>query len=391
FQDKPYGWKQLDIAGLIAELLKEQRIRIRYNSEYLEPESDVNQLLTVFGKTTEADKGIILKRVKVDERLIRNARQICRDIFNKTDLADDEDGLVKDIRDLIDKKIAEVNSYRARYEGRKYPGMSLLDKGLEYFEQFDNKLDNASFFKKLTELEDDLADWEEDIVYVESFFGTNQKEIFDQGLKALSMYEENKTYLVGKEIAKEMEKLQSIIQDPIPYQKIKDIPELVHVLDKEIKLILNEKKVNALEKLKLDYDELSILAKQYGVSNETKQQVDDYYDRIKGSLETFKDIFKVDATISQSASYKERTASEIRLEIAKWQRKKEEEARKNAGGKVVETPVTEPVVQKQSVKLKELVNVTTLSTEEDVDRYINTLSHKLKQIIKANKQIEFIE
>src|SRR5690606_4595570 len=61
FQDKPYGWKQLDIAGLIAELLKEQRIRIRYNSEYLEPESDVNKLLTVFGKTTEADKGIILK------------------------------------------------------------------------------------------------------------------------------------------------------------------------------------------------------------------------------------------------------------------------------------------------------------------------------------------
>ncbi|NLJ19460.1 hypothetical protein, partial [Globicatella sulfidifaciens] len=320
-----------------------------------------------------------------------NARQICRDIFNKTDLADDEDGLVKDIRDLIDKKIAEVNSYRARYEGRKYPGMSLLDKGLEYFEQFDNKLDNASFFKKLTELEDELADWEEDIVYVESFFGTNQKDIFDQGLKALSKYEENKTYLVGKEIAEEMEKLQAIIQDPIPYKKIKDIPELVHALDKEIKLILSEKKVNALEKLKLDHDELSILAKQYGVSNETKQQVDDYYERIKENLETFTDIFKVDATISQSSSYKERVAREIRLEIAEWQRKKEEEAKKNAGGKVVETPVTEPVVQKQSVKLKELVNVTTLSTEEDVDRYINTLSHKLKQIIKANKQIEFIE
>lgn len=146
FEDKPYGWKQLDIAGLIAELLKKQRIRIRYNAEYLEPKTDTNKLLTVFGKTNEADKGIIVKRVKVDEGLIRTAKRVCREIFNTTDLADDEDGLVKDIRGLIDKQIAEIKAYKARYEGRKYPGMSLLDKGLEYFEQFDSKLDNSSFF-----------------------------------------------------------------------------------------------------------------------------------------------------------------------------------------------------------------------------------------------------
>ncbi|CEG27137.1 BREX system P-loop protein BrxC [Bacillus sp. B-jedd] len=389
FQDKPYGWKQLDIAGLIAELLKEQRIRIRYNAEYLEPETDTNKLLTIFAKTNEADKGIILKRVKVDERLIRNARTVCRDIFNTTDLADDEDGLVKDILGLIEKQIAEIKAYKARYEGRKYPGMSLLDKGLEYFEQFDSKLDNASFFTKLTELEDDLADWEEDIVYVKSFFGTNQKDIFDQGLEALSKYEEIKTYLSGKEVAGEMEKLRSIIQDPIPYRKIKDIPEFVHAFNEKINLVLNEKKDNAREKLKVDYDELSILAKQYGVSNETKQQVDDHYNRLKDSLDAFTDVFKVDATISQSASYKERTATEIRQEIAEWQRRKAEEQKTNTGT-IVETPV-KTIVQRQAVKVTELVAVTTLSTEDDVDKYINTLSHKLKQIIKSNKQIEFIE
>lgn len=389
FQNKPYGWKQLDIAGLIAELLKEQRIRIRYNAEYLEPETDTNKLLTVFTKTNEADKGIILKRVKVDERLIRNARTVCRDIFNTTDLADDEDGLVKDIRGLIDKQIAEIKGYKARFEGRKYPGMSLLDKGLEYFKQFDSKLDNTSFFMKLTELEDDLADWEEDIVYVKSFFGTNQKDIFDQGWEALSKYEEIKTYLSGKEVAVEMEKLRSIIQDPIPYQKIKDIPEFVHAFNEKINLVLNEKKDNAREKLKVDYDELSILAKQYGVSNETKQQVDAHYNRFKDSLDAFTDIFKVDATISQSASYKEKIATEIRREIAEWQRRKADEQKSNTGT-VVETPV-KAIVQKQAVKVTELVAVTTLSTEDDVDKYINTLSHKLKQIIKSNKQIEFIE
>lgn len=389
FVDKPYGWKQLDIAGLLAQLLKEQRIRIRYNSEYLEPEIDTNKLLTVFGKTTEADKGIITKRVKVDEALLRTARRICKEVFNTTDLADDEDGLAKDIRSLIAKQVDEINSFKARYEGRKYPGLSLLNKGLEYFEQFNNQLDNASFFLKLKEMEDDLADWEEDIVYVKSFFESNQKDIFDRGLAGLVKYEENKSYLSGDEIEKAMHQLRNIVEDPIPYKNIKDIPDLLHELEQQIEAVLVEKKANANEKLQADYNELVLQATQYGVSNETKQRVEQYYQGLKASLEQFTDIFKVDATISQSNSYKEKTLKEIRQEIAEWQRKKAEEQKKIAGT-VVEPPI-EPVVQKQTVKAKELVTVKTLSTEEEVDLYINTLSHKLKQIIKANKQIEFIE
>ena len=48
-------------------------------------------------------------------------------------------------------------------------------------------------------------------------------------------------------------------------------------------------------------------------------------------------------------------------------------------------------VQKQKIKASELIVVRELRSEEDVDQYINTLSNKLKQIIKSNKEIEFIE
>ena len=390
FQDKPFGWKQLDIAGLLAELLKEQRIRIRYNAEYLEPEVDTNKLMTVFGKASESDKGLLFKRVKVDGALIQTAKRVCREVFNTTDLADDEDGLIKDIRILISKQIDEINSYKVRYEGRKYPGMSLLDKGLEHFTQFDQKIDNATFFTKLTELEEDLIDWEEDVVYVKSFFDTNQKEIFDQGLAGLKQYEENKAYLSGAIVTEAMTSLESIIQNPIPYREIKEIPELVYELEKQITYILSEKKNNAQEKLKADYDELSLYAGQYGVSKETKQQFEDRYTSFQTNLDAFTDIYKVDATIAQSTSFKERSIISIKQEIAEWQRKKAEEQQQD-GGKVVDPPIIEPVVQKQSVKVANLVSVTTLSTEEDVDQYISTLSRKLKQIIKSNKEIEFID
>lgn len=390
FNDKPYGWRLLDIQYLIAELLKEQRIRLRYNSEYLEPEESARKIVTVLTKTSESDKGIILKRVKVDEALIRIAKKVCKEVFNKTDLPDDEDGLVKEIRSLIEKQVTEINAFKVRYEGRKYPGLSLLDKGLEYFGEFHKGLDNASFFAKMKDLQKDLSYWEEDMTYVKSFFETDQKDIFDKGLLAISKHEENKAYLMGDDANKFANQLKDVLIDPVPYGKIKLIPEIIKKIDEQIENVLSEKRKNAKEKIKVDYDYLSLKAKQYGVSNETKESIERYYDELLNQVEAFADIYKVDATISQSASFKETYERTINHEIQEWQGKKEEEQTPvviegRDGGSTVAT------IQKEKVKASELLVVRNLRSEEDVDTYINTLSNKLKQIIKSNKEIEFID
>ena len=91
-----------------------------------------------------------------------------------------------------------------------------------------------------------MADWEEDMVYVKSFFSTNQKNIFDQGLTELEKYEENKAYLTGEWKWKDLvNQLTEIIKNPIPYRKIKDIPELIHKIEEQINIVLSEKKANA--------------------------------------------------------------------------------------------------------------------------------------------------
>lgn len=389
FSDKPYGWRLLDIQRLIADLLKEQRIRLRYNSEYLEPEESASKIVTVITKTSEADKGIILKRVKVDEGLIRTAKKVCKEVFNKTDLPDDEDGLVKEIRVLIEKQIDEIQAYKARYEGRKYPGMSLLDKGLEYFEQFNKGLDNASFFAKMKELQKDLSYWEEDMTYVKSFFGTEQKDIFDKGISALKKHEENKAYLIGNEAEQFANQLKDILNNSFPYGKIKDIPEIIEKIDERIRKVLLEKKDNAKKKIRVDYDHLALLAKQYGVTNETKERIDHYYNELNGQIDAFADIYKVDATISQSASFKEKHERIINNEIEEWKRRNTTNPTIVFDGGEGEGQVT--TVQKQKVRVSELIGVKELRTEHEVDLYISTLSNKLKEILKSNKEIEFIE
>ena len=392
FTDVPYGWKELDIAKIIAELLREQRIRIRYHAEYLEPMEDANTLMTVFTKSSEADKAIITVRQKVDERILRTVRRSVRDVFEVSNLPDDEDGLIQEIRNLIDQNIREIEKYKGMYQGRKYPGLSLLDKGLDYFDQFDKSLDNVTFFKRYLEMEDDLAQWFDDVYYVKSFFNSNQQSLFDQGLTAIEKYEDTNIYVDTAEVEKAMDELRAIVEDPIPYGKIKDIPELVKVLDEEIQTVLSFKKVEAKEKVQSDYDEVSLHADQYGVSNETKNRVIQEYENFLADIETYEDIYKVDAAISRSRTFKERMLSKINDEIKAWYRKKEEEQAQIKDQDTSNVVVaTKPEKQKQAVKIAQLISVQRLVTEEDVDKYVNTLSNKLKDIIKQNKEIEIID
>ncbi|WP_462406686.1 BREX system P-loop protein BrxC [Gracilibacillus sp. Marseille-QA3620] len=377
YHDKPYGWRELDIQRMMAELLKDQKIRIRYNSEYLELESDASKIVTVLTKTNESDKGIILKRRRPDERLIKIAKKVCKEVFNKTDLPDDEDGLVKEIRILFDNQVAEINEFKARYEGRKYPGMSLLDKGLEYFDEFHKGLDNATFLAKLEELQKELVYWEENMNRIVNFFGTHQKDIFDKGLSVINRYEENKMYLMSNDINQFVTQLTAILNDPIPYEKIKYIPEIIKGIDEQLQHVLKEKKEDAKEKIKFDYNYLMLKAKQSGVSTETKEQIERYYPALLSQVDTFSDIYKVDATIPQSTNFKEKYERMINREIQVWL-----EGEEGTDG---------PKVQKQKIRASELIVVKELRSEEDVDQYINALSNKLKQIIKSNKIIELIE
>jgi hypothetical protein len=382
FSAKPYGWREHDTAGLIAILLKDQIIRVTFNGEYVEPEN--KNILSVLIKPSDVEKAIITKRVKVDDTLLRTARNIAKNVFNKTDLPDDEDGLVQEIKRLIEEQTKDIHSYKKRYEGRKYPGESLLDKGLEYFGEFNNRMDNASFLSKLKELQDELLDWEEDITLVYSFFD-NQKQIFDQGLDALTKYEENNHYLDGDETQATVQELKDIVNNPIPYKKIKDIPELTHKIDDDIKDVLAKKKQDAKEAVKLVYDALMLKTNDYGVSEETKAKVNQSFESLLDSIESFANIFKVDATITQSNNLKERYERIIEQEIRANQEEKKD------GGVGVREPEQQPKVSVQRVRVRDLVSANKLQTEEDVDRYVNALSSKLRQIINENKNIEFID
>lgn len=383
FSDKPYGWREFDISALIATLLKEQRIRLKLNSEYLEI-GDPN-LISGLTKASDIDRVIVTKRVKVDEALIRSAKNVCKELWNTTDIADDEDGLAKDIKALIRAQVEEINALKNRYEGRKYPGESLLDKGLEYFEAFRFLGDNASLFLKLQEMEEDLLTWEEDFSYVKNFFD-NQKAIFDKGLEAAKKFEDNKLYLSEGDVNENATKLNDILNHYLPYGRIKEIPEYVKVINEGINRVVEQKKAEATDKINADFENMKLKINQYGVKEDTKERINKFYNDLLSGLSGYNDIYKVDATITHSSNFRTRNETIIEDEIKQFN----EELKKGDNTVTKEKPEeADPVVEE--IKLNRYISIRTIKTEAEVDVFVKELSEKLKAVIRNNKQIKFSE
>jgi hypothetical protein len=95
----------------------------------------------------------------------------------------------------------------------------------------------------------------------------------------------------------------------------------------------------------------------------------------------------VDATVTQSSAFKENMDIRLSREIQEWNNRTEPVTNDGGASYGVETVV----VQKERVKISNLLIDKTLKTEEDVDKLLHSLSVKLKQIIRSNKQIEIVE
>ena len=379
FSDKPYAWRDIDISSVIATLFKEQNIKLKLGGENLELGHP--KLIDALTKPSEVDRTIITKRELADEELLRTARNICKDLWSITDVADDEDGLVEDLNNLIEKQISQINSFKPKYEDKKYPGLPLVEKGLEYFGELNEIDDNILLFKKLEELEEDLEYWKEDFTYVKGFF-EGQKDIFDKGIKAMDRFNDNKEYLQDEEVLKDAEELQDILNHHLPYNRIKHIIELANNINSKIEEILEEKKLEVKEIINKDYKELISQGKQYGVKSEINEKVEKYYIVLEERLKTFNNIYRVNATIIQSQDYRKGIEKIIKKQIEEYEKSLKEDPEKGKG-------VKEP--EPEQISINSLIAKKQLKTIYDVDDFVEELSKKLKDIINQNKIIDFID
>lgn len=242
FSAIPYGWREIDIAAVVASLIAAQKVALQYGGSMIQPTD--KHIPDYLRRKNEIDKTIVTRRTAISDSLMKKSREFLKEYFNTMDLPSDEDGLIAYVLDSFtaerDKLQELLNS---AYQSRAYPDRSLVEQGVKLCgELLGQKKDNTALLKKMTAMEDDFLDLSEDMADVLAFF-KNQKELFDRAASLLYSLSTETEYLqTEQEATRALAQIRTILAMPKPYKSIAELPDLIQTVQGSYRALLELKR-----------------------------------------------------------------------------------------------------------------------------------------------------
>ena len=244
YQAIPYGWREIDIAAVTAELIAAQKLQVKYGGAVIQPTD--KKMPDYLRKRTEIDKAIIGFRVAPPTALIKKCREFLSEYHNCTlgAIPDDEDGLIAYIIEKFETERNTLNELLTKeYSAFGYPGKNIVEGGVKLCgELLSQKNDNIALLKKAVDMQDDFLDFAEDMSDVNTFFRV-QKPIFDSAKRLVDSVQEEKEYFQTEDKAlSDISRIKDILSAQKPYKKISELPELVQSVKSVYSRLLAQKR-----------------------------------------------------------------------------------------------------------------------------------------------------
>ena len=386
FQKAPYGWNEQDIEGLIAKLFRAQEVKLQLNSEYLSIEDrDLARYLT---RREHAEKLLVEKRLKIPQTLLNNAREICQEVFNKTALPGDEDGLMRRIKRFMEDETGRIKAMLANYRYAAYPGREVLDEGDQLFADLSKIKDTKEFFEGLQEQKDRLFDYGEDSHDLKRFFDPDgkQKEIFDRALRVLKVFQKNKTYVLDQTAIDTFAQIERIATSPEPYSSIHKLPELVDKFNDIFAQLLEEECRPVRQVVENDYGKVKEEMEAYDVADKFGKKFKQGYEDLLNRLDQANNFYEAIAMKEESDRLKLRYMNEITREAER--QKAEQEKEKGGGGAVAPPPKKKRTVTVSLVRI--LRGARNIESQADLDRLLAEIRGRLEEKMAADTILKIV-
>ena len=307
FSGVNYGWREIDIAACVAELIASGDITLQYAGSNISLYD--KHIVDYLRKKTEVDKVLVVKKVKPNEKLLKDARNIMKEYMNVMDVPSKEEELCKYIVDSFDERRIISDQYLNKYDSHSYPGKKVVEDSKSLFNDILNaKKDNIALLNKVIEREDDLFDLNEDMEEVGTFF-ENQAVVYDKGRELLNEYKNELDIINNQEFYDAYKRIEQILSMDKPYRFISEIPALSQTIQTIYSEKLNMKRASGKETIDKMINELS----QYNTENNI-DLYNQYINNIKlkkTQLDMIDKISIVDATVSSLYNAKEMYIQEL--------------------------------------------------------------------------------
>lgn len=379
----PYGWKDMDVAGIVLMLFKKQEIRLELSGETIAT-SDMN-VINYVTKRDYLDRVVIKTRIKITPALLANAKNIAKDVFGRSDVPGDEDGLMARLKDLAASELSgkddSIKDLLHEYDKAHYPGKQVLESGKKLLEQMERIKDIKAFFDYLQDEKDALLDYEENGQDVKKFF-KNQRAIFDKALHMLRIYEGNRSYVLDPETIQIVNTIEHILRLQSPYSEIHKLPELVEQFIKRFGDLLIAECEPIRADIEADRDATRNDLNRRAFAGKYADKVYEDFRALLDRLDHANNIYEAIAMRTESDRMKQRFIQSFDDEEARL-------AALSVGNTGAIPP--QPIHRTKTLSVKTMFNGTTqISSKQDIDRLLEQLRIKLEAELEEDTIIKII-
>lgn len=409
YQQKPYGWREINIANVVAQLVVEQRAQVLFGGQTVQ--ADDSRMLALLRK--DADKAQVRLRMRMSDRLLRATGELMCDLFDLKTVPSNEDKLVAELKERLEG-LRETCLAMARdyYTGIKpaypYPGEDECEKmRSEVADVLKDQNEAEAFLTTFTKHEERLLDAKEDFDKVVEFFESNQRTAFDHARDFLNRTE-------GIEYASDdipgavenVATVREILKDPKPYGRIKDLQPLMDPVEDDMKKLLGIRRNEFLCRIESDLQDLRAQAEsQKGFVNQAKDAIADAgtkYESFKNRAHSAQSLNELSVVATNWGDWLSAAANEMYDAVDEARVRMNNERRTTevmSTGEVVKkvsnkgaassAPVPAPKPQRKikTVRRADLAKPSRLLSAEDVERYVDDLRSRLMQALAANDEI----
>lgn len=394
FSRIPFGYNDMDIKWLVAELFADAKIKLYVNnaSVNLDPNSDPLEVARYFTKKSFTDKVQFEPRREISPAKKKDLQEVADEVFNKVTFTNYEDDTVmNELKDKIRMDLKNLELFKGK--PNYYPGKNWIEQGIDMLEKLVNIADVDNFYDYASKEKDDLLDWHDDIDeygILEFYRSNDQQKIWEEAHQKLDIYENSKDFITGNELPRVVNSITEIIHSNKPQGRVHELKRLSDDFKEEYSKEFDRKlddikgQVEVERSNTLDYvARVDCLGE---LESEVNQRFDEFIKEAEESVNLDKLVVVKDKVLPVGSRFRERADEIAESKISPV----EPEPNPVDGG--VEVPPTRIIPKKQVVPQPTHINIRqlqipknwSLKDENDVDTELKLLKRALIEELKRN-------
>ena len=408
FQGAPYGWREIDIANVVAQLVVSQRATITAAGANVAPAD--SRMVAFLRK--DADRAQVRERVKMSDELIKKINRVLRETFDAKRDISNEDELTATVVETLKgfkNECVELtnNNFTGLAPAYPYPGLKVLKDGIKLTTRLlDNQNDAQALFNAVVKAQDNLDDWKEDYDQV-TFFFESQKPVFDGAVDFMGLMKDEGFYMDSNAQAVEANKrIEQILKNPRPYREVREFHELMEPVMAAHKQMVDTKRKEMLDDITAQMAQVHEYAQsQDGYAKLAERAIEDVGRMAKsfeGRAHSATKASELAALKQQLIEYCDRACEKIDTAIDEEKARQQRESRHKEvtpNGEIVttinepgkdapETAKPAPAPKRiKKLRLADLGERKKLESESDIDVYLAQLRARLLAELQGNDAI----